>query len=160
MANLVPPTIHLPRLMTHTTSNSKRKRDSSPEYTSKGSQKRPKGLKGFQQSLGTTSSSSRDAEWMSLVTSVDEIGQIHADTACSIGQLGRRDVCPNKYSATMDHVPKMTLQEDKEVINITDSEDEYVAPKCVKARCKASPYCLNFLGQEEWENPGSRCWSA
>jgi len=83
---------------------------------------------------------------------VDEILQLHAQAACGFGPLGHKQCCPNKF-ARMVLTPFGDDQKmEVEVIDISDSEGE-VYHVCSQARCKANPYCLNFLGQERWESP-------
>ncbi|CAG7854462.1 Ubiquitin carboxyl-terminal hydrolase 48; AltName: Full=Deubiquitinating enzyme 48; AltName: Full=Ubiquitin thioesterase 48; AltName: Full=Ubiquitin-specific-processing protease 48 [Serendipita indica DSM 11827] len=139
--------------MTYKTPNGKRKRDDSPQIVSYSPQKRPKGPNGAQQNLSLASSAAKDTEWMSRVTNIGDINLAHAEIACGIGQLGWRSPCPNKFLDSVDQAMKSTSHDDKEVIDISDSEDEVIVQKCVKGRCKTNPYCLNFLGQETWEAP-------
>ena len=41
-------------------------------------------------------------------------------------------------------------------VNLDSSaDDKELDFFCTKRRCKDSPFCLNFLGQEQWENEGA-----
>lgn len=65
--------------------------------------------------------------------------------------------CPNKFlkkSAEPQHVLRRSVAEQEDpsdVIVISDGEDEAL---CDKKRCRDSPYCLNYVGQDKWEDEG------
>lgn len=89
---------------------------------------------------------------MEELNNADEITQAHAQAACGFGPLGHRQCCPNKFARTLLKPIRDDPKVEADIIDITDSEEE-VQHVCSQARCKANPYCLNFLGQEKWESP-------
>jgi hypothetical protein len=124
---------------------SKRKRDISPETTSKTRGKR-------QKTLSLSAKEDGSQSWMRDVQDSGEIMQEHAQAACGIGPLGFKQCCPSKFATK----PLAPLDEavvvEHDVIVLSDSDDE-VQLVCSKAKCKNNPYCLNYLGQEKWEDP-------
>ena len=66
---------------------------------------------------------------------------------------GRRP-CRNKYAKKLANGPSVTGATDANGDLITiDSEDE-LDIFCSKRMCKDSPFCLNYLGQDLWEDEG------
>ena len=102
------------------------------------------------------------------VADASQIQDEHRLATCGFSRRSRRPLCPNKYSAKQEssaHVvtckangrsgPRpessdVEMQDD--VIVISDDE----GPSCTSKVCKYNPYCLNYLGQDKWENAGER----
>lgn len=124
----------------------KRKRDESPEISLNTRHKRQKTLSSF-----TAEDDSRG--WIKLIPESGEITQDCAQAACGFGRFGTKQCCPNKSAnkklASLDGAAENA----KEVIELSDSDEE-VQIVCSKGKCKANPYCLNYLSQEKWEDPG------
>ena len=80
--------------------------------------------------------------------------------ACNLSQRNYLPYCRNKFSATEDDAPANSSREssrpnvngelDDDIIVISDDEQ----PSCSKKLCKTNPNCLNYLGQEKWEDEG------
>ncbi|KAH8116817.1 cysteine proteinase [Phellopilus nigrolimitatus] len=89
------------------------------------------------------------------VKAVSEITEEHRLRASGLALLNSRRACTNKYlqkSGEQQRAPQRLTFESEDpddVIVISDSEDE---PLCDKKRCRDNPYCLNYLGQEKWED--------
>jgi hypothetical protein len=138
--------------MTRKPQQTKRERDESPDDTLKTRQKRPKSNTSSQASLSNFVPVDSSKAWMEGLNSADEIMQDHAQAACGFGLLGHRQCCPNRFARMILKPAGDETKMETEVIDISDSEEE-VQHVCSQARCKANPYCLNFLGQEKWESP-------
>jgi hypothetical protein len=92
------------------------------------------------------------------VLEVSEITHEHRLTACGLSRKNRHPHCANKY-ASIGLSSVSTLKAEKptasgelhdDVIVISDDDE----PQCSKKLCKNNPYCLNYLGQDKWENEG------
>jgi hypothetical protein len=87
----------------------------------------------------------------------------HILATCNLSPRNRNVRCTNKYSldgfgvgkkATVvsnpDGLPTKSELDDIIVI----SDDDESSESCSQKLCKRNPYCLNYLGQEMWENEG------
>lgn len=97
------------------------------------------------------------------VTDASEITDQHRMATCGFSRSSTYPLCPNAYSenrklpSTKEESPQ-TKQPDSsaqagtadDVIVISDDE----GPKCSHKMCKHNPYCLNYLGQDIWEDAG------
>ena len=100
--------------------------------------------------------------WVSSeVRDIDNITLEHRMTASNLSKRNGNPLCQNKYavggqiSPVLDAASPAThvngeLSED--IIVVSDAEE----PLCAKKACKRNPYCLNYLGQEMWEDEGYR----
>uniref|UniRef100_A0A0W0FLB1 ubiquitinyl hydrolase 1 n=1 Tax=Moniliophthora roreri TaxID=221103 RepID=A0A0W0FLB1_MONRR len=86
-----------------------------------------------------------------------EITQEHILAVYGLSSRTRRRRCPNKYaqeekcSSSVESAQKAVNGElDEDVIVISDDEEL----NCNKKDCKQNPFCLNYLGQEKWEDEG------
>jgi uncharacterized UBP type Zn finger protein len=79
----------------------------------------------------------------------DHITPEHRLRACGLSAGASRNCCPNKYTAQTSAEREMNAQDTQDDAVIIVDEDLIV---CTRKRCKASPTCLNYLGQEQWEN--------
>ncbi|EMD38059.1 hypothetical protein CERSUDRAFT_113204 [Gelatoporia subvermispora B] len=96
----------------------------------------------------------------SEVSDVSDITQEHRLATCGFCKNSSHPLCPNKYverpNPKVEDVEKsalpaataVTAVPEDEVIVISDDE----APSCGPKGCKSNPYCLNYLGQDKWEN--------
>lgn len=95
------------------------------------------------------------------VVNPSEITSEHLLVACGLSERNLYPFCPNKYShscmpailqsPTEPREPSVNEELDEDVIVISDDELLH----CVRKSCKANPNCLNFLGQENWEDEGT-----
>ena len=83
--------------------------------------------------------------WLASIKSASEVELEHVLALCGLGPLARTPLCPNKFEEGAGSKG--------DVIEVFDSEDE-TTHSCSKVKCKNNPYCLNYLGQEKWENEG------
>ncbi|KDQ17979.1 hypothetical protein BOTBODRAFT_104384 [Botryobasidium botryosum FD-172 SS1] len=92
----------------------------------------------------------------SQVTSPDLIRDVHLRATCRFSK--HVPLCRNKFSELADQSKKckgkerehLPAEDPDGVIVISDDEDEKHA--CSKKACKFNPNCLNYLGQEAWED--------
>ncbi|KAL5489782.1 hypothetical protein ACEPAI_4614 [Sanghuangporus weigelae] len=85
---------------------------------------------------------------------VSEITRDHCLRAAGLVVPGSKRPCPNKFTKpkrrqSFPHQTVLKSEDSEDVIVISD-EDEDVS--CEKKRCRDNPYCLNYLGQEKWED--------
>ncbi|KAL0946674.1 hypothetical protein HGRIS_012863 [Hohenbuehelia grisea] len=135
----------------------KRKRRASPSS---------KGLAAGEQLKRSTLAGHAPLTWSWVGTEVQDIAQItqeHLLLTCGLSKRNKHTFCGNKYSPTRaGEIPipkplKDRLDEPEEgelasdVIVISDDE----SPSCSKRSCKNNPNCLNYLGQEQWEDEGA-----
>ena len=92
------------------------------------------------------------------VTDVSQITQQHRLATCGFSENSLQKICPNRFAVSKASSPvKGSLnsevaeaEADDDVIVISDDE----SPQCNARTCKSNPYCLNYLGQEKWEDEG------
>ncbi|KAH9951255.1 cysteine proteinase [Amylocystis lapponica] len=90
------------------------------------------------------------------VTDASEITQEHRLATCGFSKNSIYPLCANKYSVVAQPAPakekatgsKAAGELEDDVIVISDDE----GPSCSSRGCKGNPYCLNYLGQEKWED--------
>jgi ubiquitin carboxyl-terminal hydrolase 48 len=62
--------------------------------------------------------------------------------------------CANAYVASQLQKPPAHMKEetmpDDDIVVVSDDE----SVKCTKKGCKVNPNCLNYLGQDMWEDKG------
>jgi hypothetical protein len=98
------------------------------------------------------------------VTDASQITKEHCLRVYGFSGKALRPPCPNKYThresqeeakPSGSKKPEQAVGElPEDVIVISDDEEEAI--KCTKKVCKDSPNCLNHLGQEKWENEGTK----
>lgn len=97
--------------------------------------------------------------WVSTeVTDVSHITPQHRLATCGFSDNSPFPICPNRFAASNASSPVKSRQSsggagveaDDDVIVISDDESS----KCSLKACKSNPYCLNYLGQEKWEDEG------
>ena len=96
------------------------------------------------------------------MTDLADITLEHRMSTCSFSQRNDIPYCLNKFAAKEDEahaknsrerqlpLPSVDGELDDDIIVISDDEQ----PSCSKKLCKANPNCLNYLGQEMWEDEG------
>ncbi|PPQ63065.1 hypothetical protein CVT24_005920 [Panaeolus cyanescens] len=104
---------------------------------------------------------SNSAPWGWVVTEVSQIDEIsleHRLSTCNFSSRNKQPRCRNVYApssstskglspiATSSTVVQGESEDD--VIIISDTEDDI----CDKKSCKSNPFCLNYLGQDFWED--------
>jgi hypothetical protein len=99
--------------------------------------------------------------WVSSeVRDVDNITLEHRITASNLSLRNGNPFCQNKYAiggqefpvpyAASPNAPHVNGELSEDVIVVSDADE----PVCAKRACKSNPYCLNYLGQEMWEDEG------
>lgn len=132
----------------------KRKRRPSPA---------PKGLAAGEQLKRTKLAGNNSSAWGWVDIEVSDPSQItleHRLMTCGLSRRNRNPFCGNKYvSKPEQSQPTVTLEPTAETANgesendiIVVSDDE--PPTCAKKACKNNPNCLNYLGQDKWEDQG------
>ena len=98
------------------------------------------------------------------VTSVADIRPEHRLATCGFSGRNNHPFCPNKYTpiASDSNAPKTESQKpsnvsgelEDDIIVVSDEESS----ACDNKTCKNNPNCLNYLGQEKWENESMFSW--
>ena len=108
----------------------------------------------------------------SEVVDTSQITDEHRLATCSFSKRSCRSLCPNKYAAKRETPtssaagvgpkvkakanglptppPDSEVEATDDVIVISDDE----GPSCTAKVCKYNRYCLNYLGQDKWEDAG------
>jgi len=90
------------------------------------------------------------------VTNASGITEEHFLATCGFSRKSRHVFCANKYrkhpAKTTSPVEPVISGEGpaKDVVIISDDE----TPTCSKKCCSKNPNCLNYLGQDRWEDAG------
>lgn len=86
----------------------------------------------------------------------------HRLATCGLSKRSPWPLCANKYalanqSEVVAERPKTKVEEvaaggelQEDIIVISDDD----IPSCSNKECKVNPFCLNYLGQEKWEDEG------
>ncbi|KAF8077825.1 hypothetical protein FPV67DRAFT_1557276 [Lyophyllum atratum] len=93
------------------------------------------------------------------VIRASDITPEHHLVSCGLSKRNNHPFCLNKYSPISQNFAKPQLDKthevqptdgelDDDVIIISDDE----VPPCGLKTCKSNPNCLNYLGQEDWED--------
>ncbi|KAF9454646.1 cysteine proteinase [Macrolepiota fuliginosa MF-IS2] len=100
---------------------------------------------------------SQHALWTWVGSEVSRAADItpeHCLMAYGLSSRNSNPLCMNKYTVSQVQ-PSQTPVNEKEptteegdIIVISDDEGD----RCTKKNCKLNPNCLNYLGQEKWEN--------
>ena len=105
--------------------------------------------------------------WSWVGTEVSKAADItpeHRLVTCGFSNKNSHPFCANKYAAASTNgssskpanvqPPAAASGElDDDVIVVSDDE----SPACDSKTCKNNPNCVNYLGQEKWENEGAYC---
>lgn len=98
----------------------------------------------------------------SEVTDASEISQSHRLASCGFSTNTTFPLCINEYSSSSGKsMPAQSaLQKSQGKVANGELEDDIIVisddegPSCSSKACKSNPYCLNYLGQEKWEDEG------
>lgn len=101
-----------------------------------------------------------DLRWNWIGTEVKHVSEItkeHCIRAAGLALSRSKRICRNKFRektrSSSPHQKRALSSEDPEdVIVISDDDEDSI---CDKRRCKDNPYCLNYLGQDRWEDEGT-----
>ena len=87
------------------------------------------------------------------VSQVSDITHEHRLATCGFTNRNAHPFCVNKFFSATSETPlnnsKEHTQEDDVIIVHVDGD-----PPCGKKGCRNNPNCLNYLGQEAWEDAG------
>jgi len=90
------------------------------------------------------------------VTDASGIAEEHLLATCGFSRKSCHVFCANKYrkppAKAASPVEPVISGEDlaKDIVVISDDE----TPTCSKKYCSKNPNCLNYLGQDRWEDAG------
>lgn len=88
------------------------------------------------------------------VSRSNEITLTHRIRAAGLEQCDGRRACRNIYSRKVANgFSAMCISDATEDLITIDSDEEFDS-SCTKKLCKDNPFCLNYLGQELWEDEG------
>lgn len=101
----------------------------------------------------------RALEWGWVGTVARDAAEITPDLrlrTCGLAAANKWPICPNSFA---DDAPDDGDERAKKRPRLDASGDEQREPEheCSKKVCKANPNCLNWLGQDEWEDGGTLC---
>lgn len=122
----------------------------------------PRGLApGEQLNRNALTGTTVDYTWSWVGTDVRDPAGItteHRMRACGLSKNSKYPYCSNKYASQKIVRDKSASKQgttggelDDDVIIISDDEP----PPCSKKLCKGNPNCLNYLGQDKWEDEGA-----
>ncbi|TRM62650.1 hypothetical protein BD626DRAFT_548499 [Schizophyllum amplum] len=131
----------------------------------------PKGLAPGQVLKRTKLLGNASSPWAWVGTDILDaahITQEHRLAVCGFAHRSPHPFCANRYAPEFRQAQKERQRREKEkkerakrgssatpdddVIVISDSEE--ARAECSKKQCKGNPNCLNYLGQEKWEDEG------
>ncbi len=93
-------------------------------------------------------SDSKTSPWGWVGTEVKDVSALTAEhilATCGFSSRNSHSLCPNRFN-NGPAIDKL----DNDIIVITDEETS----QCSRKVCKNNPNCLNYLGQEKWEDGG------
>ncbi|KAI0345367.1 cysteine proteinase [Trametopsis cervina] len=86
------------------------------------------------------------------VNNAAHITQEHRLATCGFNDSSAFQFCANKYRESVAKQEKTETKVagglDDDIIVVSDDE----TPACNVKNCRGNPHCLNYLGQEKWEN--------
>ncbi|KAJ3574829.1 hypothetical protein NP233_g1494 [Leucocoprinus birnbaumii] len=86
----------------------------------------------------------------SEVTEERDISYDHCLAACGLSDKNEYPFCVNKFAPPVPKPAREEIVLDDDIIIISDDEER----RCTKKNCKENPNCLNYLGQDKWEDEG------
>ncbi|KAG6851255.1 hypothetical protein H0H93_011691 [Arthromyces matolae] len=120
-----------------------------------------KGLAPGERLKRSTLSGNGSSYWAWVGVEVDSVSNItpeHRSISCGLSKRNNFPFCSNKYSQTGIQTVEKPIEasfgtlngevSDDEIIIISDDEEHPCDPKV----CKNNPNCLNYLGQDKWED--------
>ncbi|KAF7965268.1 hypothetical protein HWV62_44723, partial [Athelia sp. TMB] len=106
-----------------------------------------------------------DYSWGWVGTDVRDPARItseHRMRSCGLSRGSKHSYCSNKYAPEKNVRDSGTRNQeaaggelDDDVIVISDDEPS----PCSKKLCKGNPNCLNYLGQDKWEEEGAHFYT-
>lgn len=127
----------------------------------------PKGLAAGEQLKRAKLAGRESSAWRWVDTEVSEPSQItlvHRLMTCGLSGRNGNPFCSNKYVSKPDkHKPAPSTDEPETAVAKGELEHDIIVvsddepPPCNKKVCKNNPNCLNYLGQEKWEDEGKSC---
>lgn len=96
----------------------------------------------------------------SEVTEPSQITQEHRLATCGFSDLNPYPFCANKYPVASKSRLAIKREEETSAKVEGELEDDIIvvsddeSPACTSKGCKSNPNCLNYIGQEKWENEG------
>lgn len=109
-----------------------------------------------------TATSKTFSTWGWVGTDASSASEITWDqrlATCGFSERSIKRICTNRYATeTLDKVKEDCKSEtvsgelEDDVIVISDEE----TLSCSNKSCKTNPYCLNYIGQEKWEDEGGQ----
>ena len=93
------------------------------------------------------------------VTHSADITPEHRLATCGFSAKNQHPFCPNKYAPSFSGGPPVK-EEPKQPVASGELEDDIIVVSddegtlCDSKTCKTNPNCLNYLGQEKWEDEG------
>lgn len=120
-----------------------------------------KGLAPGEQLKRSTLPDNNSSPWGWVGSEVVNPGDItneHRLVTCGLSNRNKFPFCHNKYSPntqteSQESAPRQSAVDgelEDDVIIISDDE----GPECTRKACKSNPNCLNYLGQDDWEDEG------
>ncbi|KAI8998686.1 cysteine proteinase [Trametes punicea] len=92
------------------------------------------------------------------ITDVSGITQEHRLATCGFSKNSPWPLCPNKYVEQRKTPAKVSATGGSEAQEQSGAVDDVIVisdderPLCSNKSCKHNPYCLNYLGQDKWED--------
>ncbi|KAF8843558.1 cysteine proteinase [Paxillus ammoniavirescens] len=122
----------------------------------------PKGLAAGEQLKRAKLAGRESSAWGWVGTEVSDPSQItlvHRLMTCGLSGRNGNPFCGNKYVSKPDkHKPAPSTEEPEPAVAKGELENDIIVvsddepPPCNKKVCKNNPNCLNYLGQEKWED--------
>ncbi|TFK55130.1 cysteine proteinase [Heliocybe sulcata] len=129
-----------------------------PATRRRGASSAPKILEAGQKLKREALHGSRSNLWSWVGTEATDASRItdeHLAFCCGLSKRNGWPVCRNKYAkaassdSSEETKPAKPIDVDEDVIVISDDEQRQ---ECSRKACKLNPNCLNYLGQEAWED--------
>jgi hypothetical protein len=123
----------------------------------------PKGLAAGEQLKRAKLVAGESSAWGWVDTEVSHPSQItveHRMITCGLSQHNNNPFCGNKLSRKPAHSPAPPAEGAKAKVANGELENDVIVvsddapPPCNKKLCKNNPNCLNYLGQQQWEDEG------
>ncbi|SJL00507.1 uncharacterized protein ARMOST_03820 [Armillaria ostoyae] len=92
------------------------------------------------------------APWAWVGTEVvasSEITQEHLLATCGLSRRNDYSFCRNRYAPDYLRPSPLPTDDAEDGVIVISDDEEFT---CTKQSCKYNPYCLNYLGQELWED--------
>lgn len=93
-------------------------------------------------------------------TSAADIAPEHLLATCGFSRRNNHPFCPNRYAAAPPNAAASTTEGQPSASASGELEDDIIvvsdeeSSACGSKICKSNPNCLNYLGQEKWEDEG------